>query len=245
MPTRSRTAVSQPPESPTRRTLLMLSTALLAGCRTRPPTPPKLVTPKQARYLESRERMLQRFGYPGFELVVDAIEGQEFLGVEFYPENAEYPFFRKAGQRLTTQTKMVLAHPVPERARIIWRDSHERRFIRDVGSRYTGNIIGDELIEVGTRIPQELIDDLKRDPRGILRLKFRMRNQGTLFGWDIERRPGFDPKKRDQWGEAVYVAPVHSFAGGDFREAHIFNGKAVRKGWYIDRRTGEKIETDY
>ncbi len=72
-----------------------------------------------------------------------------------------------------------------------------------------------------------------------------MSNQGTLFGWDIERRPGFDSKKRDQWGEAVYVGPVHSFAGGDFREAQIFNGKPVRKGWYIDRRSGQRIETDY
>ncbi|MCL2326787.1 MAG: hypothetical protein FWC40_09890 [Proteobacteria bacterium] len=36
----------------------------------------------------------------------------------------------------------------------------------------------------------------------------------------------------------------HSFAGGNFREARIINGKPVRKGWYIDRRTGHKIETD-
>jgi hypothetical protein len=105
--------------------------------------------------------------------------------------------------------------------------------------------MGDEMLEVGSRIPQKLIDDLKRDRRGSLRLKFRMSQQGTLFGWDIQRRPGFDPKKRDQYGEAVYVGPVHSFAGGDFREAEIFNGKPVRKGWYIDKRTGKKIETDY
>jgi len=38
---------------------------------------------------------------------------------------------------------------------------------------------------------------------------------------------------------------VHSFAGGDFREPHIFNGKPVRPGWYIERKTGRKIETDY
>ena len=137
----------------------------------------------------------------------------------------------------------MLSQPVPERVRIVWRDSS--KFVPDGRALYAGNIIGDELIEVGSRIPQELIDDLKRDPRGNLRLKFRMSDQGTLFGWDIERRPGFDPKKRDQFGEAVYVGPVFSFAGGDFREAEIFNGKPVRKGWYIDRRTGQKIETDY
>lgn len=189
--------------------------------------------------------MLNRFGRPGFELVVDAMTASEFLGVEFYPENARHRLYGSGVQTLKNQTKMTLSQPVPERIRVIWRDSSDRGFIRDVGSRYIGNIIGDETIEVGTRIPQELIDDLTRDPRGSLRLKFRMSNQGTLFGWDIERRPGFDPRKRDQWGEAVYVGPVHSFAGGDFREAKIFNGQPVRKGWYIDRRTGKRIETDY
>ncbi len=238
-------AMTRSHKAPSRRTFLMLGAVFLAGCRAAPPGPPQKVTQEEQRYLESRQRMLKRFGRPGFELVVDAIADQEFQGVEFYPEYGEHSFYRKGGQSLKTQTKMTLSQPVPERIRVIWRDSSDRGFIRDVGSRYIGNIIGDEAIEVGTRIPQELIDDLKRDPRGSLRLKFRMNNQGTFFGWDIERRPGFDPKKRDQWGEAVYVGPVHSFAGGDFREAKIFNGKPVRKGWYIDRRSGRTIETDY
>ncbi|ENO83146.1 hypothetical protein B447_00095 [Thauera sp. 27] len=229
----------------TRRRLVLGSAAcvLLSGCRSSPPPAPKPTTPEQARYLESRERMLKRFGRPGFELVVDAMDGQEFLGVEFFPEDAKYPFYQKGGQRLQTQTKMVLSQPVPERVRVVWRDSS--KFVPDGRALYAGNIIGDEIFEVGSRIPQALIDELKRDPRGNLRLKFRMSEQGTLLGWDIERRPGFDPKKRDEYGEAVYVAPVHSFAGGDFREAKILDGKPVRKGWYLDKRTGRKIETDY
>jgi hypothetical protein len=228
-----------------RRRILFATAAgvLLAGCRGAPPAPAQPLTPEQARYLESRERMLKKFGRPGFELVVDAMEGQEFLGVEFFPEHAKYPFLQRGGQRLQTRGKMVLSQPVPERVRIVWRDSSE--FVPDGRALYAGNIIGDEILEVGSRIPQDLIDELKRDPRGSLRLKFRMSEQGTLFGWDIERRPGFDPKKRDEYGEAVYVAPVHSFAGGDFREAKILDGKAVRKGWYVDKRTGQKIETDY
>lgn len=223
-----------------------LGALLLSACSSAPhPASPEPMTDAQKHYLESRERMLKKFGRPGFELVVDAMAGQEFLGVEFFPEDAKYSFYRKGGQRLQTQTKMTLSQPVPERVRVVWRDSSEREFVPGVGGRYAGSIIGDELIEVGSRIPQALIDDLKRDPKGNLRLKFRMREQGTLFGWDIERRPGLDPKKHDRFGEAVYVAPEHSFVGGDFREAEIFNGKAVRKGWYIDKRTGQKIETDY
>ena len=187
--------------------------------------------------------MLQRFGRPGFELVVDALAGQEFLGVEFFPEHAKHSFYRAGGQTLRSQAKMILSQPVPERARILWRDSD--KFAPDGRAVYAGNILGDETIEVGSRIPQELIDDLERDPRGNLRLKFRMSKDGTLFGWDIQRRPGYDPNLRDPQGRDIHFPAVHSFAGGDFREAEIVNGKVVRKGWYIERRTGRKVETDY
>jgi len=221
-----------------------LGTHLMAACRgTQPAAPPAPLTESQARYLESRQRMLQRFGRPGFELVVDAVAGQEFLGVEFFPEYAKHSFYRAGGQTLRSQAKMILSQPVPERARILWRDSD--KFAPDGRAVYAGNILGDETIEVGSRIPQELIDDLERDPRGNLRLKFRMSKDGTLFGWDIQRRPGYDPNLRDPQGRDIHFPAVHSFAGGDFREAEIVNGKVVRKGWYIERRTGRKVETDY
>ncbi len=221
-----------------------LGTPLMTACRgTLPTAPPAPLTESQARYLESRQRMLQRFGRPGFELVVDALAGQEFLGVEFFPEHATHVFYASSAQSLRNQTKMILSQPVPERARILWRDSD--KFAPDGRAVYAGNILGDETIEVGSRIPQELIDDLERDPRGNLRLKFRMSKDGTLFGWDIQRRPGYDPNLRDPQGRDIHFPAVHSFAGGDFREAEIVNGKVVRKGWYIERRTGRKVETDY
>jgi hypothetical protein len=110
---------------------------------------------------------------------------------------------------------------------------------------FEGAVVADITVPVASRIPEDLLEDLRRDPKGGLRLKLRIHPDTLLVGWDIERRPGFDPKKRDQFGEAVYVAPVHSFAGGDFREAKIFNGQVVRKGWYIDPKTGQKIETDF
>ncbi|WP_225433121.1 hypothetical protein [Thauera sedimentorum] len=192
---------------------------------------------------------------------------------------------------------MVLSQPVPERVRIVWRDSSE--FVPDGRALYAGNIIGDELLEVGSRIPQDLIDELKRDPRGSLRLKFRMSEQGTLFGWDIERRPGLhsdEARKARAQGKDLYYPPAHSHTGGDFKEArpayYVWDGhgftelpralptplsvadqalldqydltlvgkegwirtvpptpsnyrRVWEKGWYIDRRTGLKIETDY
>lgn len=109
----------------------------------------------------------------------------------------------------------------------------------------TGHLYGQWRVPVAERIPDDLLDDLRRTPRGGLRIKFRFHPDGVLLGWDIERRPGFDPKKRDEWGEAAYVGPVHSFAGGDFREAEIFNGQVVRKGWYIHPKTKQRVELDF
>jgi len=232
-----------------RRSLIRLAaaalcTALTSACRSKlQAVPPASLTKSDARYLGSRERMLQRFGRPGFELVVDAMAGQEFLGVEFFPEYAKHSFYRAGGQTLRSQAKMILSQPVPERARILWRDSD--KFASDGRAIYVGNILGDETIEVGSRIPRELIDDLKRDPRGNLRLKFRMSKDGTLFGWDIQRRPGYDPSLRDPQGRHIHFPAVHSFAGGDFREAEIYNGKVLRRGWYIHPKTGQRFETDY
>jgi hypothetical protein len=111
--------------------------------------------------------------------------------------------------------------------------------------RWLGNALVDVTVPVASRIPEDLLADLRRDPKGTLRLKLRLHPETLLVGWDIQRRPGFDPNKRDQWGEIAYVGPVHSFAGGDFREAEIFNGQVVRKGWYIDPKTKQRIETDF
>jgi hypothetical protein len=109
----------------------------------------------------------------------------------------------------------------------------------------TGHLYGQWRVPVAERIPDDLLDDLRANPKGGLRIKFRFHPDGVLLGWDIQRRPGFDPKKRDKWGEAVYVAPVHSFAGGDFQEAEIVDGKVVRKGWYIHPKTKQRIEIDF
>jgi hypothetical protein len=230
----------------TRRRLLLgtAASALMAGCRGTLAVAGAPLTPEDIRYRESNERMFRKFGRPGFVFVVDAMEGQKFLGVEFFAEHAGREFYGINEQPPQTRIMIPISSPPPERVRIVWRDSSVLKFMTDLGMRYAGNIVGNEILEVGTRVPQELIDDLKREP-GSLRLKFRMSDQGTLFGWDIQRRPEFDPKGRDLHGEAAYAALVHSFAGGDFREAKILDGKPVRKGWYIDKRTGQTIETDF
>ena len=109
----------------------------------------------------------------------------------------------------------------------------------------TGQLYGQWRVPVAERIPDDLLDDLRKRPGGGLRIKFRFHPGGILLGWDIERRPGYDPNKRDQYGNPVFVRAVHSFAGGDFREAQIINGEVVRKGWYIHPKTKQRIELDW
>jgi hypothetical protein len=144
---------------------------------------------------------------------------------------------------------------IPIQLKVTWREKDLQNPIINRGMGPTnsvyrevwsgGKITGSFEIPVAERIPDELLDDLRRDPKGSLRIKVRLHRDGVLLGWDIERRPGYDRNKRDIYGEAAYVGPVHSFAGGDFREAEIFNGNPVRMGWYIHPKTGQRIETPY
>lgn len=130
------------------------------------------------------------------------------------------------------------ALPVPKTVHTTWREGdvkYERPLspdkMRTIGplSWMGGTIVGDYTIEVASRIPDSVLDSIRKEG-GALRLKFRLKDDGVLLGWDIEHPGG---------GISRY-----SMAGGDFREAYIFNGKVVDSGWYIDKN-GQKIETDF
>lgn len=181
----------------------------------------------------------------GGALIVTALSVKE--GVNIFDEKGSL-FYAKAelGPRGGDTYSYSSNFGVPKTLHATWRKGCEGNDVRLLsgGIASGGVIAGDYIVPVASRIPDDLLADLRRDPRGSFRLKIRLHDDGVLVGWDIQRRPGFDPKKRDRWGEAEYVGPVHSFAGGDFREALIFNGKPERKGWYIHPKTGELIETD-
>lgn len=132
------------------------------------------------------------------------------------------------------------ALPVPKTVHTTWREGDVRRERVKKADGTTsplqwigGTIVGDYTIEVASRIPDAVLDSI-RNEGGALRLKFRLKDDGVLLGWDIERPGG---------GISRY-----SMAGGDFREATVtFNndGKVVRQpGWYIDKN-GQKVETDF
>ena len=221
-------------------TLLVAASTAACGTGSREPS---------LQYTPAQQRMLARFGPIGYELRVDAMKGEEFTGVNFYVVGLPRPFYGSGVQTLQNGSRLAMNGPVPEQVRIVWRDSGEHGREYKDGTTYSGNIVRDEVIDVGSRIPLEVIDDLKRHPRGNLRLKFRMSNQGTLLGWDIERRPGYDPSRVDpRTGFPYHVPPAYYLSGGDFKEARVIyvGTKLVKEpGWYIDRKTGNRIETDF
>ena len=120
----------------------------------------------------------------------------------------------------------------PVTLRVIWRMANDPKCRMDGRTRIFegGTLIGDYTVPVASRIPDDLLEAV-RQGKGTFRLKIRVSDDGPLIGWDLETNQPYP-----DW---------HIMAGGDFREAHIFNGKPRRKGWYIDRKTGRNIETDF
>lgn len=178
---------------------------------------------------------LQRFRGIGIQLVVDAVEGVEMGNVRMANDLGYYifgsPEMGVGGvSSKNRSTRDVGSARVPLWVRVTW----GKPIV--VSGDWDTPIIGDYTIRVADRIPDEVVESLRKDPHGSLRIKFRLHPKGVYFGWDIEQRPGYKP--------GYSVAAVHGMPGGDFQEAKIFNGAVVRKGWYIDKN-GQKIETDY
>lgn len=109
---------------------------------------------------------------------------------------------------------------------------------------FEGDPVVDVTVPVAERIPEKAMDDLRKNGGG-LRLKLRIHPDTLLVGWDIVRRPGYDPNKKGRFGTPIYVPPEYSWVGGDFREVVKDNGRIVEMGWYIDPKTKQRIETDF
>ena len=166
--------------------------------------------------LTPKERAtLQRFRGIGIQLVVDAVKGVEMGGVKIYSDNG-YSIFSSAGVSQGKQISDVGSARVPLWVRVTWRKPIV------VSSDWDTPIIGDYTIRVAERIPDEVLESLRKDPRGSLRIKFRLHPQGVYFGWDIERRPGYDPNKKAEYRKKnIYFPPGYEMTGGDFKEARV------------------------
>lgn len=103
--------------------------------------------------------------------------------------------------------------------------------------------IHDVTVPIAGRFPDALLDRARKYKGSSIRLKLRLMPETLLLGWEV--RPGQSyPFPVDQSGN-YYATDEDLMVGGDFREAKIDNGIAVRKGWYIHPKTGQRIETDF
>jgi hypothetical protein len=159
-----------------------------------------------------------RFDGTGILLVVDAVPGAQMLGVEFYGDEAVRPLYAKS--RMVQRNREIMSFPgggrLPSRVRVVWRDSSKivgRKDNPDIDT-YDGRVLGDYTIPILDRIPLSVDDALRSQPGGGLRLKFRLKPDGVLFGWDIERVPAHDRERARR--DNLYYPPYYENVGGDF-----------------------------
>jgi len=129
---------------------------------------------------------------------------------------------------------------VPKHLRLL-RFPEGARFLGYEAPYFEGTPLVDATVPVAERIPEEALDDLRRNG-GSLRLKLRIHPDTLLVGWDIAR---LDAPSKGSSGGPVFAPTRYAWIGGDFREAIVFNGKVIEPGWYIDPKTGQRIETDF
>lgn len=227
------TEKSPPPlASPSRRTLLALCTVLLAGCRS---SASRNVLATQLPLSAENEALKRKFrGLKGGQLRVDSL----FVvhGLNIFDEHGRVFFLaaRMTPPRGRATASYGAEFGVPKFLQVEWRDPKSPfRASGPNGAMQGGTIVADHTVPVASRIPDALLEE-RRSNGGGFRLKIRIHPDGPLIGWDLERGPGSAPD-----GSKFH------HAGGDFQEAYIYNGKVLRKGWYIHPRTGERIETDF
>jgi hypothetical protein len=294
----------------TKAALLLPLASILTAC--------KATAMSQAPKMTEQQR---RFNNMGLALVVDAVEGAEMLGNEFFADGSDIPFYQSSVTR--KGNRAIMAFPsgtVPERVRVVWRirDNfgpswwsnpqtvdefgnpikdyksilHDRSYKSPTwqekiekrkliaknighvhqgpwGGRYFGEAAGDYTIPIASRIPDEVVKEIRKNGGG-LRLKFRLNPNGVFFGWDIERFEGGLPRHSMPGGDFREAGPAYGLPGRLVFEAYVnpytdtasVNPAAKpyldtgeyfvpsrsadiwRKGWYIDK-DGRKVLTDF
>lgn len=122
------------------------------------------------------------------ELIVNAVKDAEMLGVEMFADSMERPFYRKARSAYKNTDKMGFPLPrIPQQVRVIWRKTYQPVWAEDGGISFKGELAGDYTIPVASRIPVSVFEEIERNG-GALRIKFRLKPDGVMLGWDIQRK---------------------------------------------------------
>jgi hypothetical protein len=172
------------------------------------------------------------------ELIVDGF-GTPKGGIVIRDEINPHPFYAAAG--VSPGGKQISARNIsrfPKTLRVTWYDDNDPKLggTGEINNPYKGGkILGDYTVKVAERISDDILDAMRAGVRGGMRFKLRVADDGLWVGWDLDLGVKYASLIRDE---------RYKFVGGDFREADIHNGKVLQKGWYIDKKTGRKIDTD-
>ncbi len=128
----------------------------------------------------------RRFKNIGIVLVIDAVAGAEMEGVKIYDDRGEELYGKALLARRTREIRSYSRIRVPLSVRVLWRINPKAIWGKLGGIDYEGEIAGDYTIPVASRIPDAILDDIRAHGGG-LRLKFRLKPDGVMLGWDIER----------------------------------------------------------
>jgi hypothetical protein len=129
-------------------------------------------------------------------------------------------------ENVSNQTYTDNSMPIPKTIRAVWRDKPKAVRGKHGGLDYEGMILGDYTVPVAQRIPDDILDYI-RNNGGALRLKIRLKDNGILIGWDVEKIVPYKGWKPGDGPTGIhYLMP-----GGDFREAQVYNGKVTDPGW--------------
>lgn len=219
-------------------------------------TSAKTLTPDEQRW------KLKFRGLAGGELFADA-----------FGEKNNVTIFNEKGQRFFASASLSARNNsrygygaefgVPISLRATWRKDgpDETEYGKNYGKpklpitvdswgAYSGGIlVGDVTVPVAERIPDAILDRVRKYG-GAFVLKLRLTDETLLIGWEVKNGRSY-PYKKDRVGNA-YETEEDRMRGGDFCELQmrdtLVDGvvDSVRtKGWYIDKKTGKKIETDF
>lgn len=125
-----------------------------------------------------------RFRRVGVILVVDAIAGVEMKEVMFYDDQGQDFYASSLVSRHVREVMALGSQRVPLTVRAVWREGTGWDDKKKIWNE--GKIVGDYTVPVAARIPDEVLASIRANGGG-LRLKFRLKPDGVLFGWDIER----------------------------------------------------------
>ena len=125
---------------------------------------------------------------------------------------------------------------LPQWVEVSWREPiRGTKFIPITGNTIDTLDFGQDLgrfrIEVASRIPEEVVRYASAERGRAIKLMFRILDDDVVMGWCVQ-----EPSKLGGgW--------IFSNFGGDFVPARRERGEIVEMGWYLDRKTGQRVET--